>query len=440
MGRPFFAPPRRPLVIFLRPPSRLRDLRFVTVCGTGTLPRNASLSRYRQIAVTELEIGMYVSELDRPWLETPFLFQGFVIRSNEELDALRRHCRVVTVDIRGEDDEPPAEPVAARRPRRPAEAIRELKAEMKQASGIHRAVFESIENAMGTLRDSGKLELRRLETAVEPMVESVLRNPAAMSCLMRIRRKGGYLYSHSLASSVWAAVLGREIGLDRDALRAVALGAMLLDVGKTRLPEAILGKPGKLDAAELALVRRHVEYGLDLLKEAGEVDPRVTEMVAHHHERYNGSGYPAGLRGATIPVYGRMAGIVDTYDAMITSRPYASTQSSYGALRQLRALANIEFQSELVDQFTQAIGMFPTGTLVLLNTGEVAVVTAQSRIRRLRPEIMIILDADKQPLADFRVVNLNRISPTADDPSSLWIESGLEPGAYGVDPAEYYLN
>jgi HD-GYP domain-containing protein (c-di-GMP phosphodiesterase class II) len=318
--------------------------------------------------------------------------------------------------------------------------VRELKAEMKQASGIHMAVFESIESAMGTLRDSGKLDLRRLESAVEPMVASVLRNPAAMSCLMRIRRKGGYLYSHSLASSVWAAVLGREIGLDRDALRAVALGAMLLDVGKTRLPEAILGKPGKLDAGELALVRRHVEYGLDLLKQAGTVDPRVVEMVAYHHERYNGSGYPAGLRGAAIPVYGRMAGIVDTYDAMITSRPYASTQSSYGALRQLRALSNIEFQSELVDQFTQAIGMFPTGTLVLLNTGEVAVVTAQSRIRRLRPEIMIILDADKQPLAEFRVVDLNQISPTADDPSSLWIESGLEPGAFGVDPAEYYLN
>ncbi|MBX3703223.1 MAG: HD-GYP domain-containing protein [Steroidobacteraceae bacterium] len=398
------------------------------------------MSRYRQFAVSDLEIGMYVSELDRPWLETPFLFQGFVIRSDEELEALRRHCRVVTVDTHVEDDEPAAAPVAGGRQRRPAEAVRELKADMEQASGIHMAVFESIESAMGTLRSSGKLDLRRLEAAVEPMVASVLRNPTAMSCLMRIRRKGGYLYSHSLASSVWAAVLGREIGLDRDALRAVALGGMLLDVGKTRLPETILAKPGKLDAAELAQVRRHVEYGLDLLKEAGELDPRVVEMVAHHHERYNGSGYPAGLRGAAIPVYGRIAGIVDTYDAMITSRPYASTQSSYGALRQLRALANIEFQSELVDQFTQAIGLFPTGTLVLLNTGEVAVVTAQSRIRRLRPEIMIILDADKRPLAEFRVVDLNQISPTADDPSSLWIESGLEPGAFGVDPAAYYLN
>jgi hypothetical protein len=163
-------------------------------------------------------------------------------------------------------------------------------------------------------------------------------------------------------------------------------------------------------------------------------------MVAHHHERHDGSGYPRGLAGDAIPVYGRIAGIVDTYDAMITSRPYASTQSSYGALRQLRSLAGSQFQPELVDQFTQAIGMFPTGTLVLLNTGEVAVVTAQSRVRRLRPEVMIILDAEKRPLPEYRVVDLNRVAATADDQVSLWIEQGLEPGAYGVDPAEYYLD
>ncbi|MDH4261297.1 MAG: HD-GYP domain-containing protein, partial [Gammaproteobacteria bacterium] len=293
---------------------------------------------------------------------------------------------------------------------------------------------------MDELRHAGKLHIQRLEMAVEPMVDSVLRNPAAMSCLMRIRRKGGYLHSHSLASSVWATMLGREIGLDRDALRVVALGAMLLDVGKTRIPEKLLSKPGKLDDGETRLMRRHVEFGLDLLKKAGDVDVHVRDMVAHHHERHDGSGYPAGLKGDAIPVFGRIAGMVDTYDAMITSRPYASTQSSYGALRQLRSLAGTGFQAELVDQFTQAIGMFPTGTLVLLNTGEVAVVTAQSRTRRLRPEVMIILDRDRKPLADYRVVDLNQMSSTADDQASLWIESGLEPGAFGVDPAEYYLN
>ncbi len=382
---------------------------------------------------------MYVSELDRPWLETPFLFQGFYVQSDEDVAALRRHCREVVVDMQREGD-PPQTTAPRRSARPPAEAMRELKDEIKQASGIHVTVAATIEDVMGELKNAGKLNVQKLETAVLPMVDSVLRNPAAMSCLMRIRRKGGYLYSHSLASSVWATALGREIGLDRDALRVVALGAMLLDVGKTRIPEGILSKPGKLDDQERALMRRHVEFSLEIVREAGAVDPRVLEMVANHHERHDGSGYPLGLAGDRIPVFGRIAGIVDTYDAMITSRPYASTQSSYGALRQLRSLAGAEFQPELVDQFTQAIGMFPTGTLVLLNTGEVAVVTAQSRIRRLRPEIMVILDAEKQPLANYRVVDLNRVAATADDQVSLWIEQGLEPGAYGVDPAEYYLD
>jgi putative nucleotidyltransferase with HDIG domain len=382
---------------------------------------------------------MYVSELDRPWLETPFLFQGFFLQSDEDVAAVRSHCREVVVDTQRDDDR--VQPLAARRPARPPEqAMRELKDEIKQASGIHVAVAATIEDVMGELKSAGKLNVQKLETAVLPMVDSVLRNPAAMSCLMRIRRKGGYLFSHSLASSVWATALGREIGLEREALRAVALGAMLLDVGKTRIPAAILDKPGRLDEQERALMRRHVEFSLEIVREAGALDPRVLEMVENHHERHNGSGYPRGLAGDAIPVYGRIAGLVDTYDAMITSRPYASTQSSYGALRQLRSLAGAEFQPELVDQFTQAIGMFPTGTLVLLNTGEVAVVTAQSRARRLRPEVMIILDAGKQPLDDYRVVDLNQVSATADDQASLWIEQGLEPGAYGVDPAEYYLN
>jgi HD-GYP domain-containing protein (c-di-GMP phosphodiesterase class II) len=382
---------------------------------------------------------MYVSELDRPWLETPFLFQGFYVQTAEDVAAVRSHCSQVVVDTQFEDDRP--RPLTSRQPApSPASAMRELRDEIKQASGIHVGVAATVEDVMGELRSSGKLNVHRLETAVLPMVDSVLRNPAAMSCLMRIRRKGGYLYSHSLASSVWATALGREIGLDRDSLRAVALGAMLLDVGKTRIPESILAKPGKLDEEERTTVRRHVEYSLEIVGESGAVDPRAIEMVAHHHERHDGSGYPRGLAGDAIPVYGRIAGIVDTYDAMITSRPYASTQSSYGALRQLRSLAGSQFQPELVDQFTQAIGMFPTGTLVLLNTGEVAVVTAQSRVRRLRPEVMIILDAEKRPLPEYRVVDLNRVAATADDQVSLWIEQGLEPGAYGVDPAEYYLD
>ena len=339
---PRTAPDRRkngwnqPFVIFFAPPVTLA---FHPVCHSDAyrlqIGECRPLSRYQKVSVEAVEVGMYVSELDRPWLETPFLFQGFHIRNQEEINALRDHCRHVVIDTCNEDDDAGAErpPPIPHTDKKSAEAMRGLKSEIKPAASIHVGLYSSVKDVMGELRLNGKLDVRKLEIAVEPMVDSVLRNPAAMSCLMRIRRKGG-----------------------------------------------------------------------------------------------------------EIPVYGRIAVIVDTYDAMITSRPYASTQSSYGALRESRALAGVEFQAEIVDQFTQAIGMFPTGTLVLLNTGEVAVVTPQSRIRRLRPEVMIILDQDKKPLEDFRVVDLNQVTATADDQSSLWIESGLEPGAFGINPADYYLN
>jgi len=187
-------------------------------------------------------------------------------------------------------------------------------------------------------------------------------------------------------------------------------------------------------------MRRHVQFGLDILDKASDVDSCVFDMVAHHHERYNGTGYPNGISGNDIPVFGRIAGIVDAYDAMITLRPYAKLLSSYDALRKLRMLADVEFQAEIVDQFTKAIGAFPTGTLVELNTGEVGIVTRQNRIRRLRPEVMIIKDANKKTLDDFRIIDLNEEKVTDSGEQSLWIECGLPPGMHGIDPTEFYID
>ena len=315
-----------------------------------------------------------------------------------------------------------------------------LKEEIHTASGVQKQAVETMQDVMENLRSSGDLDYDRVEAVVTPMVDSVLRNPAALACLMRLQKKDDYLYRHSLASSVWATILGRQIGLSREDLDVIALGAMLLDVGKVQVPTEILNKPEGLNEQELSLMRRHVQFGLDILNKAGNVDSRVLEMVAHHHERHNGTGYPARLSGNDIPVFGRIAGIVDAYDAMITSRPYAKLVSSYDALRKLRVLADVEFQAEIVEQFTRAIGVFPTGTLVELNTGDIAIVTKQNSIRRLRPEVMIVMDASKNILEQFLVKDLNEETVTSEGEQSLWIERGLPPGACGIDPTEFYLN
>jgi len=428
----------------------------------------------KKLDVDQLEIGMYVAQLDRPWLDTPFLFQGFYIRDDDELTELRKYCEEVYVS---QDSVPQtltaATPAAVQLPSIRVDAAPKkkrfslrslfrrdtsqpdddfeqtnviytetttLKEEFQAASGIKEQAVDTLKGVMQNLRKSGELEIGALESAVTPMVDSVLRNSAALACLMRMQKKDDYLYQHSLASTVWAAILGRQIGLARSDIDLVSLGAMLLDVGKTQIPVEILTKPGGLDDKEKAIMRRHVQFGLDILGKAGGVDSRVFDMLAHHHERYNGTGYPNGISGNAIPVFGRIAGIVDAYDAMITPRPYAKLLSSYDALRKLRLLSDVEFQAEIVDQFTKAIGAFPTGTLVELNTREVGIVTRQNRIRRLRPEVMIVLDADKQTLEDFRIVDLNEEKTTGGGAQSLWIERGLPPGMHGIDPTTYYID
>jgi HD-GYP domain-containing protein (c-di-GMP phosphodiesterase class II) len=169
------------------------------------------------------------------------------------------------------------------------------------------------------------------------------------------------------------------------------------------------------------------------------IDARVVDVVRCHHERYNGTGYPRGLSGEKIPVFARMAGVIDTYDAMTTARPYAKPLSPHDATRQLSKLSGVEFPAEVVEQFIQAIGVFPVGTLVELNTGEVGMVIAQNRVRRLRPKVLLLLDRNKAPLESFTVVDLrNQLTDSANQ-QSLWIERGLAPGDYGLDPTEYYL-
>jgi HD-GYP domain-containing protein (c-di-GMP phosphodiesterase class II) len=179
---------------------------------------------------------------------------------------------------------------------------------------------------------------------------------------------------------------------------------------------------------------------VELLRAAPSVDNHIVTMIATHHERFDGSGYPQKLKGDEIPLIGRIAGIVDCYDAMITERSYAKPKSAYDAVRELKRVGGIAFPAELVELFIQAVGVFPNGTLVELNTGEVGVVIGQNRYRRLRPQVTLILDAQKKTREEFPTIDLL----TCDENSgktepSLWITRGLERGAYGIDPAEYFL-
>ena len=431
--------------------------------------------------VDALEVGMYVSELDRPWLETPFLFQGFLIEDDETIEQLRQFCKYVYIDVNKQDeslDQPePAmylnsdvvvvatddarSSVSARQPAAPrarvstdpgtavfrrsperqcsADSTVALRAELVNARSVHSTAERAVVALFDKLRDHEQLDAADVRATLDPMIDSIMRNDDALSWLARMKRKDNYMHAHSLSCSVWAMLFGKHLGLDRSEVQVLATGAMFLDVGKTRIDAALLTKPDELAADETAAMRRHVEYGIEIAAGIGGLDSRVAQMIEFHHERYNGAGYPHGLSGSQIPVFARIAGIVDTYDAMTTARPYAAPMSSYDAVRQLNKLAGVEFAEEMVEQFVQAIGMFPVGSLVELNTGEVGVVVAQNRVRRLRPRVMLILDRDKQPQCTHETLDLRRQLTVPGTQEALYIDRGLSAGDYGIDPADYYL-
>jgi HD-GYP domain-containing protein (c-di-GMP phosphodiesterase class II) len=439
------------------------------------------LKRLR-IETANLECGMYVAQLDRPWLETPFLLQGFEIRNDQDLRQLRHYCNHVYVDAtRG--SLPKDKVLDARRKEEhyaKALAAPATRLQHARAPGVARRLFDAVtrldrtgtiaslikgrhyRNVVPTrheapraaqaydqaaailatsvdkMNEGGGLDAVQLRQAVAPLVDSILRNQDAMAWLVTLRKRDLTASHRSIGSAVWAAILGRHLGFERAALDTLALGGMLLDIGNTKIPRDMLMKAGPLDDVERSIVRKHVAAGIKLVRGTPGLNTDAIAMIQHHHERHDGSGYPKGLKGDDVPVFGRIAGLVDCFDAMTTKRPYAQARSAYDAIRELNSLAGTAFQKELVEQFVQALGMFPTGSLVELNTGEVAVVVEQNHVRRLRPRLMLLLDAGKRPLGRHASLDLRARPATDGDDEGCWIQHGLEPGAYGLDPKDYF--
>jgi len=418
-------------------------------------PSKADPAEFRQelrIRVEGLRPGMFVSALDRPWLGTGFAFEGVMMRSADEVERLQSLCRHVVVDIgRGDAPAPSyveledaADPVpAAAPPSRPGSArslvARFFGQEVVAAEKAHDSLEAGVRDVIDSLRTGGKLDAEKLQQGVDTMLDSITRNPDALPWVMEMRRKGDYIYQHGIACSIWAAAFGRHLGYERDDLRDLALGALLCDVGKVRLPADLLVKQGPLTDDEIRCLRSHRDESLAIIGETPGISPVVRQVVEHHHERQDGSGYPAGGRAAAIPMFARSAGLVDSYDAMVSHRPYAPSRSPHQAVMELYEARDTLFQAELVEQFIRTCGVYPTGTLVELSDGSVGVVMSINTLKRLRPTVMLLLDAAKAPLAEFRLVDLAEVLVDAAG-APLNVRCGLPQGAYGIDRAALFLD
>jgi HD-GYP domain-containing protein (c-di-GMP phosphodiesterase class II) len=265
----------------------------------------------------------------------------------------------------------------------------------KQALAYSKTVTRDL---VQTIETGGVPDIPGVKACVDNIVDSMIANPDAMMFIAKLRDEDIDTYHHGVKVSLYLIALGRHLGIPKAQLTELGLVGMLADVGKTRLPRALLAKPGLLTPAEFGVVKGHVELGLESLKSAAGLTAAVLQGIAQHHERLDGSGYPSRLKGDQIGVYGRMTAIADSFSAMIAQRPYASAASVQDALISLFERSGTSFSAALVEQFVQAIGVFPVGSLVELSNGEVAVVVAHNRVRRLEPRVLVLTWPNKTPL------------------------------------------
>lgn len=413
------------------------------------------------IDVAQLSIGMYVCELDRPWRDTPFLFQGFEVRSQEEIDTLRHYCRQVYV-LERDPEQVAATPAAGRADQgawQPGQSVslrveqeiyklnnhpgaRPLYADltsMQQEADLVRDTFVEARLLIQELLHDAKLgrnlNLPGIKRAVRDMTESVLRNPDALMCFAQLKRKEEYTALHSLRVAILALSFGRHLGMPHDRLEMLGLGALLHDIGKVRVPDEILTKPGALTAEETAIMQRHVAWGVEMLTATREVPEAAIEVVRGHHERYDGSGYLSGLRGDAISEFGMIGAIVDHYDAITSDRAYRDAISPHAVLKKMYEWRGSLFNGGLVERFIQCLGIYPIGSVVTLNSGEVGVVAAINRQQRLKPHVMLVYRADRRPYEPMPIANLATHRTPDNRPGE--IERVLEPGSAGIDPARY---
>jgi putative nucleotidyltransferase with HDIG domain len=404
-----------------------------------------------KVQTADLLEGMYVARLDRPWLETPYRIQGFLIKSQKDIDKLLQHSKYVFIDTERSKEklngssqstkllsESEKKEVLIHQKPKNYSAKTSFKKELTIAHDNHQVLSGTAETVMADIAHNKKLSLPGLRKAVNPMVESIIRNPEAFSWLTHMKSKDDYTYNHSVSVAIWSVAFGRQLGLPKRDLQSLGMGALLFDVGKMKLPEKLINNPNRYNQTEYKLVKKHVDYSVEIVQGIQDINDKVVEMVATHHERHNGGGYPNGIKGNDIPLFGKIAGIVDCYDALTSERRFQSAISPHDAVRKLYDWSNIDFQAELVEQFIQLVGVYPVGTLIELSDARVGVVVAHHRVLRLRPKIMLLLDRKKSPLSKFDVIDMHE-TETGEDGHPLNISKSIEPGLYGIDPSEFYL-
>ena len=374
----------------------------------------------KKVDASQLKVGMYIHDLSCDWMTHPFIRNRFLLSSEDEIrKILNAGIHDVVIDsAKGLDvqDAPSLAEAQAATEREIVEIAAKtpvvtrvsLGDEMRRAVQIRHQASTLVRTVMQDARLGKAIELDQVEPVVQSITESILRNPGALVGLLRIKTKDDYTFLHSVSVCTLLVAFCRSRNIAADVTHQAGLGGLLHDTGKALVPDAILNKPGPLTDEEFAIVKRHPRDGYDILRKTPEVGPIPLDITLHHHERRDGSGYPARQANDQISELAQMAAIVDVYDAITADRCYHKGMSAAAALRKIYEWSKFHFNPQYAQEFMRCVGIYPVGTMVMLESGRLGVVIEPHETNLLAPKVNVFFNTKQNLYIKPETVDLSR--------------------------------
>ncbi|PIE90363.1 MAG: hypothetical protein CR997_06125 [Acidobacteria bacterium] len=369
----------------------------------------------KRIKAKHLKPGMYIHKLECKWSHHPFFLNQFKVKTEKEVYKVKKAgIAYVQIDTEKGDD------LVA--------DITCFEEEIKTSMKIASEAKNCITGVMEDVKLGKHVQVDAVSQVVNKMTDSVFRNESALLCLGQIRSKDSYLFEHSVNIGVLLAVFGKHKGFSREVLDPLVLGAFMHDIGKIKIPDHILHKPGRLTKEEFEVMKMHVVYTEEVLEKTEGIPDTARQIASEHHEKINGQGYAKGLKKDEISLYGKMAGITDVYDALTASRCYHEGRPPTEALKMMMDWCGAHFETVLFQEFVKCMGVFPVGSFVELTNGQLALVLENSK-NPLRPHVRIVMDHKKKRLLSPSDVSLTQ--------SELRIVDVVDPKLYKINIGEF---
>lgn len=361
------------------------------------------MARIKRISVDRLTVGMYLAEEGNDWIPAANTKRSGEIKTEAVLQQITTFgVSTVLIDIEQGIDCPTGESLQTRS----VSAPKPLAEEKARAEQVHGQALDLVQETMANVKCGKSIDVSQVDALADDMVDSIYANQNALVCLSQIRSKDTYLLEHSCNVGLLLGVLAKGMGFAPCEVQELITGGMLHDIGKIRVDDAILHKEGKLDDKEWVEMRNHVNYGVEALEATGGISEVIMSICSQHHERLDGGGYPFGLSKGEISLYGRMATVVDVYDAITADRCYHKGMAAAVAMKRLNEWSGDHMDQEIVHHFVRAMSVYPVGSMVQLDSAELALVIETNPAKPAQPVVKIIFSVNAYSYLPVKVVDL----------------------------------